>query len=863
MNPQPDTSTNFSPPDITRGTFKALLNCYPATVEAVSRRKATNRIIHGGKRAKKSTPAPLPETKEPELDDKQKSQVEAEVKAFSELDEFRYESLPGLVKGRAPDEAYLGKEELVRVVEWKLKHGVFRPALLGMVKSNQAKSVQRVTSEAFAAVAGGNADSGAEFPKSGLDALVNPLRGVGVATASLLLSVGPREAPFYSDDTYLWLCLGEFPRAAGQEIEDEEKKPAKKVSAFKENGEINVKYDVSEYRRLWDAVNALRTRLNADKTDSEADVSCADIEKVAFVLRHLDVSGYWGDDDREDLVLILADERVHEPQTKPGAKKRKRGDEAKAKKGERNTKKKTARSISPARLLNANVRSNPLQSSDICYELGVFGAHPTQKYESFDLEAPEVNMRAWDPRCEDSYVFLSPRGHFYPEPGPLIYDNKGELVWIEKRFGMAMDFKVQSYRGQDYLTFWAGEDDGTRGLGVYYMLDSSYEVAHIVTPANGRKGDLHEFTITPDGTALITNYEITQADLTSVGGPATGWIYDGLFQEIDLETGACLFEWRASDHYSINETYFPLAGKGSSDSAADAFDYFHINSVDKHPNGNYLVSSRYMHTVTCVSPVGEILWILGGKRNMFVDVGGGGSATGFKWQHDARWRGEDVITVLDNGAHEHLQEEERSFGMMIELGFGGQEWTARTMHVYPSPGAFSSHSQGNVQVLPRTGNVFVGWGKASAYTEFSVDGREVLCDAHWGPRVFFWLGWVKSYRAYKDRWVGRPSSPPDVAVDEALRVMFVSWNGATEVAGWLLQRAEVVEGDFKTVDYVPKSGFETAIELDELDVDGYLRLVAVDFAGDELGHTRVLDVSQTVFMSSTRWPMISTNMSCG
>jgi hypothetical protein len=377
------------------------------------------------------------------------------------------------------------------------------------------------------------------------------------------------------------------------------------------------------------------------------------------------------------------------------------------------------------------------------------------------------------------------------------------------------------------------------------QLDSSYEITHIVAPANGRKGDLHEFSITPDGTALITAYEITQADLTSVGGPANGWIYDGLFQEIDIDTGALLFEWRASDHYTINETYFPLAGKGSSNSSADAFDYFHINSVDKHPNGDYLVSSRYMHTITCLGPTGEIRWILGGKRNMFVDISGDGSATGFKWQHDARWRGENVITVFDNGAHEHLREEDHSFGMMIELGMEeDSRWTARTMHTYHSPGAFSSHSQGNVQVLPGTGNVFVGWGKASAYTEFRVDGEEVLCDAHWGPRVFFWLGWVKSYRTYKSRWVGRPSSPPDVVVDEVFRAVFVSWNGATEVTGWLLQRA--FEGEFETVDYVPKSGFETVINLDELDVDGDLRLVAVDLAGEELGYTRIFDVSHTV-----------------
>ncbi|KAE8146996.1 ASST-domain-containing protein [Aspergillus avenaceus] len=477
------------------------------------------------------------------------------------------------------------------------------------------------------------------------------------------------------------------------------------------------------------------------------------------------------------------------------------------------------------------------------YELGLFGAHPTIQYESFYLESPEVDVLKWDPRCDDGYVFLSPRGHFYPEPGPLIYDNAGSLVWTENRFGMAMDLKVQRYKGQDYLTFWAGDDDGTRGLGSYYMLDSSYEIIHVVSAANGRNGDLHEFKITENGTALITVYEICQADLMSVGGPKDGWVYDGLFQEIDIETGELLFEWRALDHYRVEETYFDIEEKGHSAEPGDAFDYFHINSVDKNADGNYLISSRYMHTITCISPTGTILWVLGGKRNMFTDISADGSATGFTWQHNARWISDGVLTVFDNGAHEHLRTSDHTRGYMIELDF--ESWTATTLHVYDSPGHFSSHSQGSVQVLPGSDNVFIGWGKASAYTEFSLDG-EVLCDTHWGPRALFWFGWVKSYRAYKYSWVGRPRSPPDIAVNDELRSVHVSWNGATDVVGWLVQRADdsnALDSEFETVDYVPKEGFETTVGLG--DIDGHLRLVAIDSSGEELGYSNVFTLSHT------------------
>ena len=57
-----------------------------------------------------------------------------------------------------------------------------------------------------------------------------------------------------------------------------------------------------------------------------------------------------------------------------------------------------------------------------------------------------------------------------PRPGPVIMDARGELVWMEDKFGQAMDFKMQHYKGQDYLTFWTGSDSGTFGSGVYNMV---------------------------------------------------------------------------------------------------------------------------------------------------------------------------------------------------------------------------------------------------------------------------------------------------------------------------------------------------------------------------------------------------------
>jgi len=105
------------------------------------------------------------------------------------------------------------------------------------------------------------------------------------------------------------------------------------------------------------------------------------------------------------------------------------------------------------------------------YDYGIYGAYPHDNFVTVDYEAPRVNIRQWDDRCEDGrYVLLTPRGRSVPSPGPILLDNKGAMIWSGKEFGMVSDLKVQKYRGEDYLTFWTGRDDGTHGYGVYYMV---------------------------------------------------------------------------------------------------------------------------------------------------------------------------------------------------------------------------------------------------------------------------------------------------------------------------------------------------------------------------------------------------------
>ncbi|KAF7552463.1 hypothetical protein G7Z17_g4296 [Cylindrodendrum hubeiense] len=454
------------------------------------------------------------------------------------------------------------------------------------------------------------------------------------------------------------------------------------------------------------------------------------------------------------------------------------------------------------------------------YDWGYYGSFPHRDYKSFGAQSPSPLLVRTDERCDDGYVFVEPRGVYVETPGPVMLDNAGELVWMQTLWGQAMDVKVQSYKGKDYITFWHGTDNGTFGEGYYLMLDESYEVFKKVTPVGPYTGDLHEFRITDDNTALMTIYFRTKVDMSAYGFEQ-GWIFDSIFQEINLETGELIFEWRASDHFAVSETLAPLGKTGRK--LSNAFDFFHINSIDKDANGDYLISSRYMCAVATVSKDdGRVLWQLGGKRNSFEDITGG-AATNFSWNHHAAWVDNTTLTVFDNGSNGVQKTAKFSRGLLITLDM--EKMTAALVQDYVSPYKVLAGSQGSVQVLPNS-NVLVGWGHVPAWTEFTHDG-EVLCETHIGPINLDLFGWVKNYRTFKYAWVGRPKTLPDVAVKPKQSALYVSWNGATEVAKWKLQSGSEPASDFVDHRTYGKTTFETEMHIPE-EASPLIRVVALD-----------------------------------
>jgi hypothetical protein len=374
-------------------------------------------------------------------------------------------------------------------------------------------------------------------------------------------------------------------------------------------------------------------------------------------------------------------------------------------------------------------------------------------------------------------------------------------------------------------------------------------------------GDLHEFQITRDNTALFAVYKSLPADLREIGGPKNGWIYDGLFQEVDIETNELLFQWRASEHFNLQESERDRE-ESDGDTEDNPWDFFHINSIDKDWRGNYLVSSRYMSSLAYIDGrTGDVLWKLGGKQNSFLDMSDG-AATNISWQHHARFQiKHDTnttrrLSLFDNSSRGEGAPENTSRGLIVKIN--EETMTVTLVQEYWNQVPISSQSQGSMQIL-ENGNVVLGYGYSAAWTEFTADG-ETLCEVHFGPQTQFHRGQVLSYRVFKQKWVGLPLTKPSVALSGSEAA--VSWNGATEVVTWVLQGAlprgeesgddsvnavrefqnsEKIGLEFEFISAIPKSGFETIIPIPAGTVYAKLRIIALDKKGITLGVTEALD----------------------
>jgi hypothetical protein len=104
-------------------------------------------------------------------------------------------------------------------------------------------------------------------------------------------------------------------------------------------------------------------------------------------------------------------------------------------------------------------------------------------------------------------------------------------------------------------------------------------------------------------------------------------------------------------------------------------------------------------------------------------------------------------------------------------------------------------------------NVFVGWGNAPYFSEYTPAGRQIFGGSFPAP--------IASYRAYRAKWTGDPPWVPAVAVRKTSTKdhydVYVSWNGQNQVAHWRVLDGSSSTGPFTPLKTAGWSSFETTI----------------------------------------------------
>ena len=136
--------------------------------------------------------------------------------------------------------------------------------------------------------------------------------------------------------------------------------------------------------------------------------------------------------------------------------------------------------------------------------------------------------------------------------GAMIADGHANLVWFHPTDPKSvMDFKVQTLHGKPVLTWWEGKSPGGVPHGEWVVVDATYRELARFGPARGRNGDLHEFVISAQNTALVACTEVIPW--------RNGHIVGGVVQELELRAARLIWEWRSLEHVPPQETELQCA----------------------------------------------------------------------------------------------------------------------------------------------------------------------------------------------------------------------------------------------------------------------------------------------------------------
>src|SRR5215218_258496 len=118
-------------------------------------------------------------------------------------------------------------------------------------------------------------------------------------------------------------------------------------------------------------------------------------------------------------------------------------------------------------------RAGPLRTPEVMLLPGAASRPPKEVWAFHsrpDLSPPAVTVTTQAHSQAPGYIFVAPNRGGTGQGGPMIVDDRGEVVWFRPHQGM-LDLMAQTYRGERVLTW-------VEAPGQFVIFDDSYrEVA--------------------------------------------------------------------------------------------------------------------------------------------------------------------------------------------------------------------------------------------------------------------------------------------------------------------------------------------------------------------------------------------------
>ncbi|KAL9940365.1 hypothetical protein V8E36_001070 [Tilletia maclaganii] len=132
-----------------------------------------------------------------------RSEIHATSRDVAELDQWARTTLRNLLQERKKDKdgAYMNKDEMLKLMRWKLARGKWRPRLEQYIEEHSEQAIKDATRASFAALDEvEDNDHKNPIPRDVLRKLTQ-LKGIGPATGSAVLAAyEPTRIPFLSDE---------------------------------------------------------------------------------------------------------------------------------------------------------------------------------------------------------------------------------------------------------------------------------------------------------------------------------------------------------------------------------------------------------------------------------------------------------------------------------------------------------------------------------------------------------------------------------------------------------------------------------------------------------------------------------------